>query len=163
MTLLTLVVGGWVMGLGVDQVNLLSRSILIAWLGWQTGFALLTRLILRWLTRMSTRPLWQLIAAPEYQLEVLREWQRNPFVRPPRLLTPNTFESEALELRAVGKRSGLALPHELHCDPSFSGALDDLRSRGVMVMTVEELAQRQLERLPSKLLPLSWLSIDDLP
>lgn len=162
-TMLAMVVGGWIFGLGAEQLSLLNRSVLLEWLSLQTGLALGSRLLLRWFSRSSSRPVWQLVAAPEHQKHVMREWQRNPFVRPPRLLTPNTFEPALAEAMPIGRQVGLALAPELHQHPSLATALDDLRSRGVMVTTLEELAQRQLERLPPTLLPSNWLGMADLP
>ncbi len=162
-TLLAFVVGGWILGLNDEQINLLNRSVLLEWLGWQTGLALSSRLMLRWLSRWNTRPIWQLVAAPEHQMHVLREWQRNPFVRPPRLLAPNSFEPAMAEVLPSSRQVGLAVAPGLHNDQSLNTVLDELRSRGVMVTTLEDLAQRQLERLPPTLLPKNWLGMADLP
>jgi exopolysaccharide biosynthesis polyprenyl glycosylphosphotransferase len=163
-TMLTMVVSGWLFGVDAEELSLLNRSVLLEWLSLQTALALASRLLLRWISRTSTRPLWQLVAAPEHQREVIREWQRNPFVRPPRLLTPSKFEpSLAVEQVSRGRAVGLALAPNIPSSESWSLALEALRARGVMVTTLEELAQRQLERLPPSLLPERWLSMPDLP
>jgi len=162
-TLFTLVVGAWIFGIGVEQLSLLNRAVLLEWLSLQTGLAVASRLGMRWLTRSTIRPIWQLVAAPEHQKHVLREWQRNPFVRPPRLLTPNSFEPDLAAAMPFTRQGGLALAPELTMNPGLTTALDDLRSRGVMVTTLEDLAQRQLERLPPTLLPTNWLHLEDVP
>lgn len=162
-TMLALVLGSWALGVSSHQLPLLERSVLIEWLSWQTGLALASRLALRIVSRSSSRPVWQIVAAPEHQKHVLREWQRNPFVRPPRLLTPNVFEPLLVNQVACGPQSVLAMTPELQQNSSIATALEDLRSRGVMVTTIEDLAQRQLERLPPTLLPKQWLQMEDLP
>jgi len=162
-TMLTTVVGAWIFGLGAEQLSLLDRSVLLEWLSLQTALALASRLLLRWFTRTATRPVWQLVAAPEHQRNVLREWQRNPFVRPPSLLSPSTFEPALAQALPDGRQVGVALAPELPQHPSLTTAIEQLRSRGVLVTTLEDLAQRQLERLPPTLLPASWLAMADLP
>jgi len=162
-TMLTMVVGSWALGVGGDQISLLNRSVLLEWLSLQTALALASRLLLRWLSRSSSRPLWQLVAAPEHQKHVLREWQRNPFVRPPRLLTPNSFEPTLALRTPKGRPISVALAPDLDPQGTITTAVEQLRAQGVMVTTLEDLAQRQLERLPPTLLPSQWLQIQDLP
>ncbi len=161
--LFTIVLGSWAFGVTAEQVSLLNRSILLEWLGLQTVLGLASRLLLRWFSRASAKPLWQLVAAPEHQKHVLREWQRNPFVRPPRLLTPSTFEPSLAQVTPSGRPLALALAPEIHHQLTETTALEQLKSRGVLVTTLEDLAQRQLERLPPTLLPSNWLQITDLP
>ena len=67
-TLLAIVVGSWILGFSGEELNLLNRSVLLEWLSWQTGLALASRLSLRWLSRWNTKPMWQLVAAPELSL-----------------------------------------------------------------------------------------------
>jgi lipopolysaccharide/colanic/teichoic acid biosynthesis glycosyltransferase len=162
-TMFSIVLGSWALGVGSDQVSLLNRSELLEWLTLQSVFALTSRLLLRWKSRATARPIWQLLAAPEHQKHVLREWQRNPFVRPPRLLTPTTFEPDLSFQSFKGRQIRLALAPDLDHQLSVTDAVEQLRSKGVMVTTLEELAQRQLERLPPTLLPSQWLQINDLP
>jgi len=162
-TMFSIVLGSWALGVGADQISLLNRSVLLEWLTLQSAFALTSRLLLRWKSRATSRPIWQLLAAPEHQKHVLREWQRNPFVRPPRLLTPTTFAPD-LSLRTFkGRQIRLALAPDLDHQHGITDAVEQLRSKGVTVTTLEDLAQRQLERLPPSLLPSQWLQINDLP
>ena len=163
-TLFTMVLGGWLLGVSPDQLSLLNRSVLLEWLSLQTAFALAARLLLRSIATSATRPLWQLVAAPQHQKDVLREWQRNPFVRPPRLLTPNTFEPVLVaEELPKGRQVALAVAPDLSANDDLASAFEALRARGITVTTLEDLAQRQLERLPPTLLPSNWLNISDLP
>jgi len=162
-TMLTLVVGSWALGLTSEQLMLLDRSVLLEWLGLQSAFALIARLLLRWWSRNAVKPLWQLVAAPEHQKHVMREWQRNPFVRPPRLLNIKTLEPSLVAASPSERRPlALALTPEVHHQLTGTNVLELLKARGVTVTTLEDLAQRQLERLPPTLLPSDWLNINDL-
>ncbi|NDC35994.1 MAG: sugar transferase, partial [Synechococcaceae bacterium WB9_2_112] len=57
----------------------------------------------------------------------------------------------------------LAVAHGIQLDVDQRGLIRQLQQRGVTVTTLEDLAQRQLERLPPTLLPPNWLTLTDLP
>ena len=159
-SLTTLVLISWAFALDAITYSLLSRAVLVELLLWQSGFALATRLLLRWLSRRHPRAVWQLMAEPHHQQEVAREWQRNPFVRPPRLLTPARLNQASSD---SSRSLALALAPGLELDEEQRSQIGQLQSRGVVVTTLEDLAQRQLERLPPSLLSDSWLTYPELP
>ena len=158
-SLMSVILLSWALGVDASRYSLLDRGVLVELLVWQSALALAVRLSLRWLSRRQPRAVWQLMAAPEHQRDVVREWQRNPFVRPPRLLSPTRLTADhGLRTRSMA----LALAPGLHLDEQQRSQIGQLQSRGVLVTTLEELAQRQLERLPPTLLPENWLTFADL-
>ena len=149
---------GWAFD-GGTQVGLLDRLGLIQLLIFQSSFALFIRLALGALNRQRQSASWHLMAAPSSQKDVVREWQRNPFVRPPGIFNPDSLGQPQL---LGGRRIGLAVASNLALNAVQLDHLDQLRARGMTVTTIEELAQRQLERLPPTLLPEHWLAFSDL-
>ena len=161
-TLVALVLLAWWLNISDENLVLLKRSVLLELMLWQSIWSLLLRLCLRWLAQRSGPPVWQLIAAPEHQRQVLREWQRNPFVAPPRPLCPSLTDPSAGVLVPAGS-DGVVLGAKLPRDFVQTALIAELQAQGVTVATLEELAQRQLERLPPALLPDPWLQYHDLP
>lgn len=160
----TLIMVSWVLGLNSDHVNLLNRSVMVEVLAWQTLVALLIRLQLRQLSGSSPEAQWQLLALPHHQQHVVREWQRNPFVRTPKLVSTDWLEDSPNTASAISRRPvALAVAHGIQLDGDQRSLIRQLQQRGVMVTTLEDLAQRQLERLPPTLLPTNWLTLTDLP
>ena len=85
-TAIALILIGWALDLSADQVPLLNRELLLAFLLIQGAYALGLRLFLRRLASMGSQPTWRLLAAPEHHRQVMREWERNPFVKVPSFL-----------------------------------------------------------------------------
>jgi lipopolysaccharide/colanic/teichoic acid biosynthesis glycosyltransferase len=162
-TLVGSIVLGWALAFDGGRYSLLNREVLLEVMAWQMLLALLIRLQLRWISRSQVKPLWQLMAAPEHQRDVLREWQRNPFVRPPNLVSPSEPVPNQRSTSTWRRPMALALAHGLQLDERQRSQIMSLRSRGVTVTTLEELAERQLERLPPSLLPENWLTLNELP
>ena len=157
-TLTVAILIGWLFALGPAHVSLLNRGVMVQLLLCQSLLALVIRLVLRWAVRNPSTQ-WRLMVPPQEQQEVYREWQRNPFVQRPRLLSPARLNL------TQGLRSGslaLALAPSLQLDDLQRSQIGQLQARGVLVTTLEELAQRQLERLPPTLLPEDWLAYDEL-
>ncbi|MCP9808629.1 sugar transferase [Cyanobium sp. HWJ4-Hawea] len=163
-TLSSLILLGWMLDFDRYSFILLDRIVLLELLGLQTVFALFIRLILRIISRSLSKPVWQLMAAPHHQIDVLREWQRNPFVRPPKLLNPRKLtNSSSLDSPVLRRPFSLAVAHDIDLSDHQRNQIGTLRSQGVVVTTIEDLAQRQLERIPPRLLPEEWLDLSDLP
>jgi len=163
-TLTGLILFSWGLGVDATQLNLLNRGVLLEVMGWQTLLALAIRLQLRLLNRTYPQARWRLMAQPQHQRDVIREWQRNPFVRPPQLISPDWLEQPASSSLIQHPRPlALAVADGIDLDIDQQSLISHLRSRGVLVTSLEELAQRQLERLPPTLLPKHWLNITELP
>jgi len=163
-TLVGLILLSWGLGIDSNQLNLLNREVLLEVMGWQTLLALAIRLQLRLLNRTYPQARWRLMAHPQHQRDVIREWQRNPFVRPPQLISPEWLEQPTrTNLTQQPRPVALAVAHGIDLDTDQQTLISQLRSRGVLVTSLEELAQRQLERLPPTLLPKHWLTITELP
>ena len=153
----------WILGINTSQFALLNRQILIVIMGWQTLIALLIRLQLRALSQRLPQERWRLMANPDHQIQVIREWQRNPFARHPQFISPERFADRASKRsRPHSRPEALALAPGLKLDNGQRDLITQLQSRGVLITTLEELAQRQLERLPPSLLPETWLTFTDL-
>lgn len=163
-TLTVVIVLTWALGVDPSHLSLLNRGVLLEVMGWQTLFALLIRLQLRLINRTYPQARWRLMAHPDHKLDVIREWQRNPFVRPPQLISPKWLERPSPDESFPQPRPmALALAHGLDLDVDQRDLISQLRSRGVLVTSLEELAERQLERLPPTLLPKNWLTITEVP
>ena len=161
----SLVLLSWVFAIDSSQVGLLNRSVLVEVLTIQSLIALGIRLQLRWLVRKSPNAQWQLLALPQHQRNVVKEWQRNPFVRIPNLISPeglNRVQNTTQSPKKSG-RIALAVGDGIKLNIDEIGLINQLQSNGMVVTTLEDLAQRQLERLPPKLLPENWLNFSDLP
>jgi len=153
----------WILGVDRSQIALLGRDVLIEVMVWQTILALSIRLVLRTLRHTYPKAQWRLMAQPQHQQDVIREWQRNPFVRPPLLIDPDWLQQpQRRELATPTGGMGLAISPGLKLDTGQRGLIRELRSRGVLVTSLEELAERQLERLPPTLLPRDWLGYSDI-
>lgn len=163
-TLATLILLTWGLGIDPSQLTLLNRGVLLEVMGWQTLFALAIRLQLRLLNRTYPQARWRLMALPHHQQDVIREWQRNPFVRPPQLISPKWLEHPSRDKPIQQPRPmALALAHGLELDIDQRDLISQLRSSGVLVTSLQELAERQLERLPPTLLPKNWLRLAEVP
>ena len=163
-TVCFLILLSWSLGINTNQTILLNRGVLTEVLAWQTLVALLIRLQLRLLNRSYPQARWRLMAHPQDQQQVIREWQRNPFARQPRLISPDTLSGGlSTEITPKSRSLALALAPGLKLNLDQKDLITQLQSRGVLVTTLEELAQEQLERLPPSLLPDHWLSFAELP
>jgi lipopolysaccharide/colanic/teichoic acid biosynthesis glycosyltransferase len=158
----SLVLGCWLAGVGHGQLSLLNRDVLINVLAWQTLLALGIRLQLRVLIRATPKARWQLLTTPNHEQNIIREWQKNPFIRRPQLITPERFQQPAESDGKPIKMTALAVASEVKLNLSQRNLIKQLQTRGVLITTLEELAQRQLERLPPSLLPMDWLSFHEL-
>lgn len=159
-----LILVSWSLGINSTQFSLLNRGVLTEVLAWETLIALLIRLQLRLLNRSYPQATWRLMAHPQDQQRVIREWQRNPFARQPRLISPENFRGGFSKNIVPKSRSvALALAPGLKLNVDQKDLITQLQSRGILVTTLEELAQNQLERLPPALLPDHWLSYAELP
>jgi len=154
-----LILLGWLFNASSHEVPLLNRGLLVAFLLFQSTYALGLRLVLRRFSRLGTYPSWQLLAAPEHQKQVLKEWQRNPFVRAPGLLVPASLPIHD-QMMALSPGTVVATYQQI--DSGLGHQLAQLKSRGITIATIEEIAQAQLERLPPAFLPGDWLSYGDL-
>ena len=154
-----LILLGWLFNVSAEEVPLLNRSLLVAFFLFQSTYALGLRLVLRRFASLGTYPSWQLLAAPEHQKQVLKEWQRNPFVRAPGLLAPAAVP---IHDQMMALSPGTVVATYQHVDSSLGHQLAQLKSRGITIATIEEIAQAQLERLPPAFLPGDWLSYGDL-
>ena len=158
-SLVFLVLCGWAFNLNAQHLALFNRRVLLELLFWQSAYALALRLAISQIARFKGSATWQLMAAPEHQLEVVREWERNPFVRPPRLLSPDVLVERGSNPSpgwgvVVGPSSRLNQGQRLQ--------LTHLQTMGLAITTIEELAERQLERLPPNLLPDRWFTYQEM-
>lgn len=95
---------------------------------------------------------------------MIREWQRNPFIRPPQLISGEWLQdSDPPKLVNTQRPFAVAVSENLELDTRHQGLIKQLRSRGVLVTSLQDLAERQLERLPPSLLPKDWLDVTDAP
>lgn len=152
-TLLVIICADWLAHLngGLSFANPLSQLIL---LGLVTLWSLAVRLLLRQLSRGrgSGELSWHLMAEPDEAQRIQTEWQRNPYVLPPRLLQ----EGCPVAGVALGA-SGSTLTPDLRL------RMQQLIAAGVPVASVQELAEQQLERLPPALLPEEWMAMHQIP
>jgi len=158
-SLIAFVLLGWAFNLNSQYLALLNRSVLLELLLWQSVYALGLRLVISQIARLKGSATWQLMAAPEHQLDVVREWERNPFVRAPRLLSPDAF------VESPDQRSsdwGVVVGPSSKLNQGQRVQLNYLQTLGLTITTIEELAQRQLERLPPSLLPDRWFSYTEM-
>lgn len=163
-SLTVLVVIKWILGLNPSDYSLLNRGILLEVMFWQSLFALFIRLGMRLINRLTPQARWRLMAHPEHLQEVIREWQRNPFIRPPQLISGEWLQdSDPPKLVNTQRPFAVAVSESLELDTRHQGLIKQLRSRGVLVTSLQDLAERQLERLPPSLLPKDWLDVTDAP
>ena len=158
-TISALILISWAGNITSQNVALLNRGVLLELMLWQSMYSLGLRLLLRRLNSLGSSPAWQLFAAPQYHQSVMLEWQRNPFVRPPKLYSQaNSFDGTP----SANPDKYLAVSCGTRHETDFRQQLAQLKSQGITVTTFEELAQAQLERLPPSLLPQDWLNYDEL-
>lgn len=163
-SLTVLVVIQWILGLDQSDFSLLNRGLLLEVMFWQSLFALLIRLGMRVINRLTPQARWRLMAHPEHLQEVIREWQRNPFIRPPQLISSEWLQdSNPQKMISSPRPFAVAVSENLELDTRQQGLIQQLRSRGVLVTSLQDLAERQLERLPPSLLPRDWLDVTEAP
>ena len=142
-----------------DSVWLVHRSTQAAWLAPLMGWSLLIRGLLRRGVLLPPEPQVALVG-PTHELQpVLEAWRRTPVRQPLRCLTPE----QALELSPPAV---LALAPSLEQSPQQRALLERMEERDprdTSVTTPLNLLERQLERLPPRLLPEPWLNYQDLP
>ena len=160
-TILLLVMVGWIFHSSVILFGLFNSNILISIVAIQSVIALFIRIVFRIFSHYSTSPSWQLIAAPTYQKDALREWQRNPFAPNSRFL--NSSSTDQINNSDNLQQFRFAFSPKYSSEPEKIDLVRQLRDRGAIVTTVEELAERHLERFPPRLLPEQWLSYDQIP
>lgn len=159
----SLVLVCWLLGISVADISLLRRDVLLEVLAWQTLMALLIRLQLRLVIRSRPKARWQLLASPDHGDNIIREWERNPFVRTPQLISTDWLTTPSATHGTSTSTTALAVASELQLDLDQRSLISQLKSQGMVVTTLEDLAQRQLERIPPSLLPNNWLNFRDLP
>jgi exopolysaccharide biosynthesis polyprenyl glycosylphosphotransferase len=162
-TAISLILIGWALDLSGDQVALLNRTLLFVFLLVQGLYAFGLRLFLRRLASMGSQPTWRLLAAPEHHRQVVREWERNPFVRVPSFLAtaPSMILEREWDQDHTLSSDTMVVTYQ-SLDTALTHQLAQLKSRGITVATIEELAQAQLERLPPSFLPMDWLNYSEL-
>jgi len=160
-TILLLVMGGWILRSSVILFGIFNSNILISIIAIQSLIALFTRVLFRIVDHYNTEPSWQLIAAPTYQKDALREWQRNPFA--PNYSFLNSGSIEPINNYQNFQQLRFAFSPKYSSEPEIIDLVRQLRDRGAIVTTVEKLAERHLERFPPRLLPDQWLSYDQIP
>ena len=157
----------WVLNLP-ETVELTHRSTLLIAVALLTCWALMVRLGLRLLVRrLRPERRWHLMAHPTEVPQILREWQRTPFVKPLSLISQAGLQTTEFTARRHTSRvrpsGGLVIGTDLRLAPDQEGRVRDLGSSGVPITTVIALAESQLERLPPSLLPEDWLIIEAIP
>ena len=159
-TVLALVLLGWIVDVS-EQLTLLHRGTLVLLLLVQSAWSLVLRLVLRGIGAApgTARP-HTLLASHEDGEQIRREWQRTPYANQPRLLRPGVLNRE---LNGRSRLQELAVAPGLDLDPDQRLQLDRLERRGLSVASLEQLAEQQLQRLPSSLLPHDWLEYAQLP
>jgi len=153
-TMVAMVLLVWVSHAPPD-LAIAHRTLLTVLMGLQGSWSLLVRMMMRQRMRRSPELRWQLMAGPSDAERVDQEWRRNPFVLPPRLLSPDAGPESSSRGLALG--SG----HDL--SPQQRALVRELTQRGIPFTSLERLAEQQLERLPPALLPDEWLRFRDLP
>lgn len=173
-TILFFVLAAWLANQPLPFQPILDRSWLVLLLTWQTIYGFfLRRLFHPYLLRLSL-PDWQLLARQEEYEEVIRQWRYTPFASlPRRFVDPlvirhwqhsgslatkrlNHPDNPASEVSLFAVGSKLLEPFD-HCE-----AITSLKNRGADVLSLEQMAQLHLERLPPTLLPEQWMSYPDL-
>ena len=143
----------------VDTVWLVHRSTQAALLVPLMGWSLLMRGLLRRGLLMPPEPQVALVGSSHDFQPVLEAWRCTPVRQPLRCLTPE----QALELSPPAV---FALAPSLEQSPQQRALLERLEERDprdISLTTPLNLLERQLERLPPRLLPEPWLNYQELP
>lgn len=136
-----------------------------------TGFwSAAIRLLLRRLTRQIGTKRWLVLASSNELSDLKREWERRPTnKRTPKLTELDlaaleTFQSDNQSsqtftkiLRRLEKADGLAITPAIVADPQFQDTWERLAQINQHLLSIVELAEQELERIPPQWVDRDWL------
>jgi len=157
-TLVTIAFVRWIVN-PPDLIWLVYRRTQVIWLAGGMAWSLLIRAMLRRGVLLSSEPSYLLVGSPQQNRFALEAWNRTL----PRQQLRSISLGQALD---VAPPVVLAIPPAVQRDPRNGALMQALRDRDpreTVITTPIAIFERQLERLPPRLLPEPWLEFDELP
>jgi lipopolysaccharide/colanic/teichoic acid biosynthesis glycosyltransferase len=152
---------GWLMRAG-PEVSLLHRGSLLPLFGLAALWSAAVRLMLVRLRTHQPAPGWEVVALPAEIESIRQEWTRMGAAELPRIQSFHDwpFQPDGSR-RQAPCGMGVALTPGVLAQPDVLGCCEVLAARGLPILSLAQLAERELQRIPPGWVGDQWLLFSD--